>query len=341
MSSAPQTQPMGRLPAARQFVLAAAWVLMSAYVAGSIGDFVAPLYAPLATSLLESILLLIGFSVFAAAFDRVPNPMAYIGFPRRSSANREAVLGVAIGWGAVTAIVLPLVLFGTLSPSFDWSVQQWNAFVIQMLAAASIALAAEIALRGYAFQRLADAIGEAWATVLMACIFGLVHMQNVEATFASTSSAVLFAMICAVGYLRTRALWLSWGLHFAWIASAGILFGLPVDGDRRFNTLVTTSVGTPFWFTGGFFGPASSVLAPLVLLGALAVLVAVTRDYAWEYTFHAPEGGGFPMEPPPPPEHARMEEEAKAKMNALVQIAPVAPQQTPPDKQGNSLGTSL
>lgn len=320
---------MGRLAAARQFVLAAIWVLMSAYVSGSLGDFVAPLYAPLAASLLESILLLVGFNVFAVAFDRAPNPMAYIGFPYRSTAMREGVLGIAIGWGTITAIALPLVLFGTLSPSFDWSARQWNVLIVQLFAAAAVALAAEIAFRGYAFQRLADAIGEAWATVAMVCIFGLVHMRNLEATVASTSSTVLFAMLCAVAYLRTRALWLPWGLHFAWIASTGILFGLPIDGDRRFNSVVTTSAGTPFWFTGGFFGPASSVLAPFVLLAALAVLVLTTRDYAWEYTFHAPEGAGYPMEPPPPPEHARMEEEAKAKLNALVQIVPAAPQENP------------
>ena len=325
MSSVLTKVPISRATAARQFLLGAVWILISAYVAGSLGQFIAPGYAPLVSSVLEIILLLVGFSVFSTVFDHAPNPLAYIGFPRRATAQREGILGVAIGWGMVTILVLPMVFIRALQPDFDWSPGAWNALIIQILSVAAISLAAEIAFRGYAFQRLADAVGEAWATVAMVAIFGIVHMQNIQASIASTLTALLFAMLCAIAYLRTRALWLSWGLHFAWIASAGILFGLPVDGDRRFNTIITTSVGTPYWFTGGFFGPAASALAPLVLIAGIVVLVVTTRDYAWEYTFHPIEGAGYPMEPPPPPEHARMEEEAKAKMAALVQIAPATP----------------
>ncbi|MBS1815767.1 MAG: CPBP family intramembrane metalloprotease [Acidobacteria bacterium] len=325
MSTAFTQAPMSRAAAARQFLLGAVWILMSAYVAGSLGQFIAPAYGPLANSLLEIVLLLIGFSVFATVFDRGFAPLAYLGFPRRATTSREGLLGIAIGWGMVTAVVLPMVLVGALQPEFDFSLRAWNALIVQLLTAAAISFAAEIAFRGYAFQRLADAVGEAWATVAMVAIFGIVHMQNVQASIASTLTALLFAMACAIAYLRTRALWLSWGLHFAWLASAGILFGLPVDGDRRFNTIITANVGTPFWFTGGFFGPASSVLAPIVLIAGIAILVLTTRDYAWEYTYRPIEGAGYPMEPPPPPEHARMEEEAKAKIAALVQIAPANP----------------
>ena len=36
------------------------------------------------------------------------------------------------------------------------------------------------------------------------------------------------------------ALWLGWGLHFAWIASLGILFGFPVNGLDNISTVVQT-----------------------------------------------------------------------------------------------------
>lgn len=326
-------EPMGRMASARQFVLGAAWVLMAAYVAGAAGNWVPPAFSMLFSGILNASLLLIGFTVFATVFDRTVQPLAYIGLPARSTMGREWLMGLALGWGIVSFLVIPMVLARSLHPQFDWSARQWNALIIQVVAIAFIALAEELAFRGYVFQRLTEAIGEAWATVAVCAVFGLVQLHNPDSTIASVSATVLFTMLCCVAYLRTRALWLSWGLHFGWVVVAGILFGLPVDGDRRLNSIVTTDTGDPTWLTGGFLGPVASVAAPFALLVGIMVLVRITRDLSWDYTFRPVEGAGYAMEPPPPPEHARMEEEAKAKMAALVQIAPASsPNPAPPSR---------
>ena len=50
---------------------------------------------------------------------------------------------------------------------------------------------------------------------------------------------MLIGVVLSVAYLRTRALWLPWGIHFAWNATLGLVFGLPVSGIRLFNVVVT------------------------------------------------------------------------------------------------------
>ena len=42
---------------------------------------------------------------------------------------------------------------------------------------------------------------------------------------------MLAGVLLSIAWLRTHGLWLPWGIHFAWNASIGLLFGLPVRGD--------------------------------------------------------------------------------------------------------------
>lgn len=324
MNTVAKNEPMPRMASARQFLLGAAWVLMSAFVSGMAASFVPASYTAFFVAIIQSALLFAGFTIFSTVFDRQSAPTAYIGLPRRSTTGREWLMGLALGWGIVTIIVLPMVLLRSLCPAFDFSVRSWNLFIVQLASAAAVAFAEELAFRGYAFQRLTESIGEAWGTVAVCAIFGFIQLRSQDATIASVAAVVLLNLLCCVAYLRTRGLWLGWGLRFGWFAVSGILFGLPIDGDRRFNSVVTTSVGDPVWLTGGILGPIASAVAPFVLLAGIVVLVRVTRDLAWDYNFRPAEGAGYPMSPPPPPEHARMEEEAKAKMSALIQIAPLA-----------------
>ena len=44
-------------------------------------------------------------------------------------------------------------------------------------------------------------------------------------TNASIAISVVFSFLLTTAYLRTRALWLSWGLNFGWKASQALIFG--------------------------------------------------------------------------------------------------------------------
>jgi hypothetical protein len=196
------------------------------------------------------------------------------------------------------------------------------------------ALAEEVAFRGYAFRRLIEGIGPVAATIVLSLLFGLGHVLNPGATWASTLVTILAGVLLSIAWLRTHGLWLGWGLHFAWNASMGILFGLPVSGITDFSSIVQTRAFGRLWLTGGDYGPEAAAFTVIVLLIGIVVLVRATRDYAWHYTYVPIVAAGYPMEPAPPAAHAAavQQQEQMAQQTSpaapvtLVQILPATPQ---------------
>jgi hypothetical protein len=144
------------------------------------------------------------------------------------------------------------------------------------------AMAEELMFRGYPFQRLVESIGKAGAIVALSALFGAVHLSNPHVSdnraveiFAFTNT-LLVGVVFAIAYLRTRALWFPWGLHFSWNLTMGLIFGLPVSGLSEFSVLVHARVRGPAWLLGGGYGFEGGLLGTLVLLLGLAyVLVFV------------------------------------------------------------------
>lgn len=279
------------------FVIAAAYYAVAERIASlaagglSSGDWMDPVYR---VALL--FLLLFGYSVMGYIFQRQQHPLSSMGLVKRVSAGREFALGAAVGWGMMVACVLPIALTGGLALTFWTGIHQFELLGLDLLILVLAALVEEVAFRGYAFQRLIEAIGPALATLLMAVLFALRHLENPDATAASTLVTVFAGWLLAIAYLRTRALWLPWGLHFAWNATMGLLFGLPISGIHVFSPVIEANARGPFWMTGGAYGPEGGFLALPVLLVGIVILFKVTRSYAWQYAQPVIVPGGVPVD---------------------------------------------
>jgi membrane protease YdiL (CAAX protease family) len=317
------------------FATSVAWFLAAETVAAHAARGLSERFAldaarPLLTSAFLLFLLALGFSILQAIAKRRSSLREVLGLPKRPTAPREWVLGVALGWGLVVLAVLPMAAAGTLHIEFWTQPRAFALFVLNLITLAVAALTEEVAFRGYSFRRLIEAIGPVAATIVMSLLFGLGHLLNPGATWASTLVTILAGVLLSVAWLRTHGLWLGWGLHFAWNASMGILFGLPVSGITDFASIVQTrAFGRP-WLTGGDYGPEGAGFTVIVLLIGIVVLVRVTRDYAWHYTYVPVIAAGYPMEAPPPAAHVAMEQIAQqtkpAPAVSLVQILPATPQ---------------
>jgi membrane protease YdiL (CAAX protease family) len=288
---------------------------------------------PLLTSAFLLFLLAIGFSILQSIAKRRSTLRAVLGLPKRPTARREWEFGAALGWGLVVLAVIPMAAAGTLHIQFWTQPRAFALLLLNLVTLAVGALAEEAAFRGYPFRRLIEASGPVTATTVMSLLFGLGHMLNPGATWASTVVTILAGVLLSMAWLRTHGLWLGWGLHFAWNASMGILFGLPVSGITDFASIIETrAFGRP-WLTGGSYGPEGAGITAIVLLIGIVVLVRITRDYAWHYTYVPIVAAGYPMEPAPPAAHVAMEQQAQQAQQArpaaavsLVQILPSTPQ---------------
>ena len=266
----------GRLQPLWAFVLSAVFSVVAFFAAGYTaaaitGDHVLRFEAIFRPML--AVLLLAIFSWLLTVGNHVEeHRIAAQGLPFSAGWARQFALGCAIGSLLVIAAVLPVVIWGSVS--FRTSFSSHNlaraAIVVGVLVTGS--LAEELMFRGYPFQRLAEAIGPAGAIVVFSALFGVVHLSNPGASVWGLTVTVAIGVVLSATYLRTRALWLPWGIHFAWNTVLGLLLGLPVSGLRLFNIVIHTSVTGPKWLTGGSYGiEASAPGAFAVVMGLILV----------------------------------------------------------------------
>jgi uncharacterized protein len=317
------------------FVTSVAWFLASDTVAAHAARGLSQRLSldaarPLLTSIFLLFLLAVGFSILQAIARRPSSVREVLGLPKRPTARREWQLGAALGWGLVVLAVLPMALARTLDVQFWTQSRAFSLLLLNLVTLAVAALAEEVAFRGYPFRRLIEAIGPTAATITMSLLFGLGHILNPSATWTSTVVTVLAGLLLSIAWLRTHGLWLGWGFHFAWNASMGILFGLPISGINDFSSIVETRTSGHFGLTGGDYGPEGAAFTAIILLIGIVILVRVTRDYAWHYTYVPIVAAGYPMEAAPPAAHVAMEKQAQQATAAapvsLVQILPATPQ---------------
>jgi membrane protease YdiL (CAAX protease family) len=302
------------------------WLLSASSARGITNRLNMDAAQPLLASVFFLFLLAVGFSLLQTIARRPASARSVLGLPKRPTAGREWLLGAAIGWGMVVLAVLPMALTGSLHVDFWTEPRALRLIFINLAAIAAFSLAEEVVFRGYPFRLLIQAIGPVGASFGMCLLFGLARALQHGATRTGIFIAMLAGIVFSVAWLRTHGLWLAWGMRFAWIASMGILFGLPVAGSVDYSTLIQTTVAGRTGLTGGDYGPEGALLTAVALLIGLVVLVRSTRDYAWNYT-HAPiVPGGYPMDIAPPAAHTAMEEAQQARAPELVQILPTTPQ---------------
>ena len=277
------TDVEGRLYPAWAFVLSvllsgAAFLACGYFAADLAGDHVLRFEAIFRTCLAAC--LLAGFSWLLTVGNHVEsNRLGAQGLPCAPGWLRQFLAGSAVGFFLVVIAVAAMAAGGKLTCRATLNSHGLLRLALVLLVLLTGSLAEELMFRGYPFQRLVEAIGAGGAILVFSALFGLVHLANPGASFWGLMNTVLIGVVLSLAYLRTCALWLPWGIHFAWNATLGVVFGLPVSGIHLFNVVIYTTAAGPRWLTGGDYGLEASLPGVLVvLLGLLAVCRAPLRQ---------------------------------------------------------------
>jgi hypothetical protein len=286
----------GRLRAYLEFIAAVLFYFVVRSFARNASHVLREAWAPLIEQCLFVLILILGYAAFGSLFDRQPRAIAEQGLPFRAGWTHEAGMGIAIGWGAVVVCVLPLVIIGGIAVVISTQPSTWGWLIADAAYFAILALGEEVAFRGYGFQRFAVVVGPYGAAFGFALFYAIIHAQQLGTTNASIAISVVFSFLLTTAYLRTRALWVSWGLNFAWKAAQALIFGLTVSGVSSHSPIVEGNPMGPFWLTGGGFGLDASWFACLVLLLAFPVVYSATRDLDFRYNEPVIVPGGIPVD---------------------------------------------
>lgn len=127
----------------------------------------------------------------------------------------------------------------------------------------------EVLFRGYGFQVLLRSMG-AWSTILpVGILFGILHAGNPHATALGVVNTIGFGILFGYAFLRSRDLWLPFGLHFGWNFTLPLL-GADVSGIKIGVTGYGLQWRVGVLWSGGEYGPEASILTSAVLFALLA-----------------------------------------------------------------------
>lgn len=322
-----------------EFIAAVIFFFVARSGARQIAPFIArESLTPLFEQVLLAAFLIMGYAAFGALFDRQKHSISVQGLPLRPGWKGEAGVGIAVGWAAAIACVLPLTVIGGIAVVLSLQLVAWKWFVLDLLYFAFMALAEEVAFRGYGFQRFAAVVGPIGASLGYAIFYAIIQTVLPGVSRISIVVSLVFSLLLSTAYLRTRALWVGWGLNFAWKASRALLFGLAVSGISSHSPVVEGDPMGPLWLTGGGYGLDGSWTALLVLLIALPVVYRATRNLDFRYNAPVLVPGGIPvdLDAAARRQHEAAMGAAEPAPPSLVQIQPIAVPAVPPSEETTS-----
>jgi membrane protease YdiL (CAAX protease family) len=267
--------PDGRLRPSWRFVVAVLWVLIATSVAATIAQLAfsgrdLAREAVFRPALL--LFLLLGFRFFLRVLNDVrQRPLAAMGLDMRHRMGRQILAGLAIGTALVGATVAVIGATGNLTIRLALNDHTAGSFFAVVFILATAAMAEEAMFRGYPFQSLVEAAGPTTAIVILSALFGFAHFLNPHFSWPAAINTIVIGILLAIAYLRTRSLWLPWGIHFAWNFVLGVVLGLPVSGVTKFAVLGLGTAAGPSWATGGSYGIEASWTATGIVLVGIAV----------------------------------------------------------------------
>jgi hypothetical protein len=204
-------------------------------------------------------------------------PFAALGCSPHRGWLRNFLIGSVLGAAALFFAGLLTSLTRGIRFSFDPAGARLigQTLLVSILVFVFAGAAEEILFRGYPLQTLTRA-RLAWLGILLTSVpFAAAHLKNPNAvpgfTFINTALAGVWL---AVAYLRTRSLWLSFGLHWSWNWAQASLLGLPVSGIERIAPapLLKAINAGPDWLTGGAYGIEGGAACTIALLISTVVV---------------------------------------------------------------------
>jgi len=215
---------------------------------------------------------------------------ADVGF-RRRGCGRDLTRGVAIGLAGLAAGLAVAALLGGLAPGLRFPAGKTvRKALLGTGAAVAIGVGEEALFRGVLLRRIRHDAGDGIAVAATALVYAVVHvirargsagpvhlwsgMQQTMALLAPLASGAvprpmiglfLLGVVLAAARLRTGALWLSIGIHAAFV------------GGFRVGRLFFDVRPTPTWVVGTGWPPLMGGVAGWIAVGVTAALLARRR----------------------------------------------------------------
>jgi len=202
-------------------------------------------------------------------------PMAVFGVTFHERWFRDFNVGLVIAAGMLSILVVTTGIWGGFTMLWTGTDAAARSLIVTIAVLIIAAAQEELIFRGYPLQVLMKGIGPWPAILTMSTMFGLVHLMNDNATIVGAINTMLAGVMLSIAYLRTRSLWLPYGLHLGWNVGLGFVLGYPLSGIKV-DSLWTKVARAPRWLIGSEYGPEGGIIGTIIF-GAVSVLLYRTR----------------------------------------------------------------
>lgn len=204
-------------------------------------------------------------------------PFKALGASLEKNWFKDLWLGIGLGIFTIFLSCLLAMLFGEMSfqinQSADFNAKTYTliiSFLVFVIGAAN----EEVIFRGYILQTFSRA-NLAWlAIIINSIIFGSAHLQNPNVSQIAILNTIIAGIWFSIAYLKTRNLWLPFGLHFIWNWVQGAFLGIPVSGIKEITNapLLQQIDQGPTWLTGGHYGIEGGIACTIALIISTALI---------------------------------------------------------------------
>lgn len=206
-------------------------------------------------------------------------PFSSLGF-RGGNAVGKLAAGVVIGALMMGVGVLALTVVGQYEAGVSEHTNVGSQALALLLPLAVVFLlqasTEEAVTRGYMLQIGGRQLPGWVAIIAPSVIFSVLHVGASPLGLVNIALYALFASFVALGQ---GSLWLICGTHAGWNYFQGNIFGLPVSGNPKANSLLAfgPAEGSSELLSGGEFGIEASLAGTVVLVIALVLAFAAYR----------------------------------------------------------------
>jgi len=260
----------------------AAYVMFFLILWVATGLFVTAFVVPRVVTLLQDQLIILALNQIALIVPAIlamwltvslldHRPLRTFGIGFLPHWRQDVMFGLAISAG-----MLAVMIGG--SYAFGFVVMRWTGGQVSpgvLVATLSLLLVAaaseELVFRGFPLQLLIDGLGKWPGMIAMSTLFGALHLSNPNASLLGMINTILAGIVLSLAYVKTRSLWLPYGIHAGWNIGLGFVFGFPLSGIDLASLWTTGTAGSET-ILGGGYGPEGGLLTTFVFLTAALIV---------------------------------------------------------------------
>lgn len=184
---------------------------------------------------------------------------------------KDFLFGLILGALSILFATLTAIIFGGMRIELNRT-SDATAILTTLgvsLAVFTLGAAAEEAFfRGYILQTFSRAKLAWFAIALTSLFFASGHLGNPNSNYISTVNTVLAGIWFSLAFLKTRSLWLAFGLHLIWNWMQGAVLGIPVSGITELTTapLFQMTDSGKAVLTGGNYGIEGGIACTIAII---------------------------------------------------------------------------